>query len=89
MCRARVPSAMCQWHIKLSEKARGKASEQVGEKMKIIVVVDGVVPVARLVIGCPQTKDGWGGWTVEQLKKVETHTSSGSQSFTCFFRSIA
>ena len=37
----------------------------------LTVLVDGVVPPARIVIGCPSTVDGWGGWTVEKLK-VET-----------------
>eukprot|EP01048_Picozoa_sp_COSAG05_P036633 COSAG05_NODE_16612_length_342_cov_0.794239_1_plen_35_part_01 len=30
----------------------------------VTVVVDGLVPPARIVIGCPRTEDGWGGWTV-------------------------
>lgn len=35
----------------------------------ITVIVDGLVPPARIVIGCPRTEDGWGGWTVERLKE--------------------
>jgi hypothetical protein len=34
----------------------------------VTVVVDGLVPPARIVIGCPRTEDGWGGWTVARLK---------------------
>lgn len=34
----------------------------------VTVVVDGLVPPARIVIGCPRTEDGWGGWTVAKLK---------------------
>lgn len=37
----------------------------------VTVVVDGLVPPARIVIGCPRADDGWGGWTVDRLK-VET-----------------
>jgi hypothetical protein len=35
----------------------------------VTVVVDGLVPPARIVIGCPRTEDGWGGWTVSKLKE--------------------
>jgi hypothetical protein len=34
----------------------------------LTVLVDGLVPPARLVIGCPASADGWGGWTVARLK---------------------
>ena len=80
MCRARVPSA--NGTVNSAKKPGEKPGKKSAKNMKIIVVVDGVVPAARLVIGCPQTKDGWGGWTVEQLKKVGTHASSESQPFT-------
>ena len=35
----------------------------------LTVVVDGLVPPARIVVGCPRAEDGWGGWTVERLKE--------------------